>query len=252
MTDTLTVRDALQMRFVPAGELHLRAGDETADGIPFEGYAAVFDQRTWIGAPDRSFGFWEELAPSAFNKTLGDGAQRVKMILNHDSTLLLASVRAGTMSLTTDDFGLKVNAEMAPTSYGRDLQISLQRGDLDGMSFGFFPIKEERISLDDGDTLYRVNEAALVEVSPTGFPAYVGTEAAARSALLRELAAIPEPERAELLAEFTLPVVDPPALRAGEGDELIEPSEVGTRELAADAMRRHTARAIAERHRLHP
>ena len=52
-----------------------------ADGtVGFKGHAAVFNKRARIGG--KRWGFWEEILPGAFAKTIGEAD--VRMLLNHD------------------------------------------------------------------------------------------------------------------------------------------------------------------------
>src|SRR5690606_11377800 len=68
--------------------LDTRAVDRREDGEPigFKGHAAVFNSRTWIGS--KSWGFWEQIDPRAFRKTLNEAD--VRFLINHDPNLLLA------------------------------------------------------------------------------------------------------------------------------------------------------------------
>ena len=103
------------------------------------------------------------------------------MYLNHDSNMLLGTTRAGTLRLEEDSKGLLVDADLPPTTVGRDLSILMQRGDVDSMSFGFsVPRGGDKYS-DDGSTR-ELKEVRLYEVSVvTGFPAYEATSASVRS-----------------------------------------------------------------------
>ena len=103
------------------------------------------------------------------------------MYLNHDSNMLLGTTRAGTLRLEEDSKGLLVDADLPPTTVGRDVSILMQRGDVDSMSFGFsVPRGGDKYS-DDGSTR-ELKEVRLYEVSVvTGFPAYEATSASVRS-----------------------------------------------------------------------
>lgn len=154
------------------------------------GHAAVFDSPTQIGPP--GIGFEEVIARGAFKKTLSDGAD-VRFLFNHNPDLVLARTKSGTLNLREDEVGLAVDAQLAPTSVGRDLAILLKRGDVDKMSFGFRVVKDqwETVRRDgDGGTFERrtVLEAQLMDVSGVTWPAYDETDLALREATLtREL-----------------------------------------------------------------
>jgi len=175
-------------------EFDIRADGE---GMTFDGYAAVFNSDS---NPLPGWGT-ERIAAGAFSKSLGE-ARNIRMFLNHNSDLLLASTRNGSLRLSEDDHGLKVEADLAPTSTGRDLAILASRGDVDSMSFGFQPVKfSER---DDGTEGTIHTEVRLWEVSPiTSWPAYDAT-----SAFVRHLAELTD-SAPEPLAEALELLVDP-------------------------------------------
>lgn len=173
--------DALgRMRFRAA--LDRRAVTRAEDGeevVGFAGHAAVFNKRTWIGS--RSWGFWEEIAPGAFRKSIGEND--VRFLKNHDPNLLMARNKAGTLRLSEDDVGLATDADMdTRQSYVADTVISLERGDISQMSFAFDPIAWTRQELDDGEILYTLTELRLWDVSVVTYPAYEDTDAALRAA----------------------------------------------------------------------
>lgn len=140
----------------------------------FTGYAAVFN------SDSEPLPFIERILPGAFDKTLRS-RNNVKMYLNHDSTLVLASTRAKTLKLSTDQKGLYSETDLPDTSYARDLAVMMERGDVDSMSFGFsVPRNGDRWS-EDG-AVRELREVRLHEVSVvTGFPAYRATSASIRS-----------------------------------------------------------------------
>jgi HK97 family phage prohead protease len=138
---------------------------ETADGMAFEGYAAVFN------SDSQPLPFIERIAPGAFKRSL-QSRNEVKLLWNHDSGEPLASVRGGTLKLYEDARGLKVQATLANTTRGRDVSELIRSKTIDSMSFGFSVIKDSWSN--DGDT--RTLEAVrLFEVSIVSAPAYEAT-----------------------------------------------------------------------------
>ena len=140
----------------------------------FTGYAAVFN------SDSEPLPFTERILPGAFDKTLRS-RNNIKMYLNHDSTLVLASTRAKTLKLSTDQKGLYSETDLPDTTYARDLAVMMERGDVDSMSFGFsVPRNGDRWN-EDG-SVRELREVRLHEVSVvTGFPAYRATSAQIRS-----------------------------------------------------------------------
>jgi uncharacterized protein len=163
----------VETRRIQVNEFELRAGP-TGDGMSFTGYAAVFN------SDSEPLPFIERIKDGAFKKSL-KSRQPIKMYMNHDSSMLLASTRSKTLRLEEDSRGLLVNADLPDTTVGRDLSVLMQRGDVDSMSFGFsVPAGGDSWS-DDGMTR-ELRQVRLHEVSVvTGFPAYKATSATVRS-----------------------------------------------------------------------
>lgn len=138
-----------------------------------EGYFAVFNSETelWKGA-------YEEIAPEAFNNTLGND---IRALANHDTTLVLGRNKAGTLKLSVDSHGLwgeisiNENDSDAMNTYER-----VKRGDVDQCSFGFNILKEKTDWRDDGSVKWTLKEIDLHEVSVCTFPAYEDTGIQAR------------------------------------------------------------------------
>ena len=140
---------------------------ETQDGMFFEGYAAVFD------SPSEPLPFTERIAPGAFIRSL-KARNDIKILWNHDAGSVLGSTRAGTLKLTEDARGLRVEAHLPNTSTGRDAAELLRRGDIDSMSFGFsVPRGGDEWNADGSERTLR--EIRLHEVSIVAFPAYTAT-----------------------------------------------------------------------------
>lgn len=152
-------------------DAEMRAED---DGMTFIGYAIRY------GVPSQPLPFTEVIAPGAATRSL-KSRNNIKAFVNHDTNLVIGSTRAGTLRLTEDDKGVLAEIHLPDTTYGRDLAVSVKRGDVSGMSFGFSKVTDEW----DADYSNRtVTELRVHEVSPvTGFEAYTQTTAAMRSLL---------------------------------------------------------------------
>lgn len=182
----------------PTADLEIRALE--GDGMSFSGYAAVFN--SWS---EDMYGFREKIEPGAFARSLGRD-RNLRMFLNHNSDNVLATTKAGTLALSEDDKGLRVEAQLPETQAGRDLSTLMQRGDVDSMSFGFQAIRD---SWNENLTERTLLEVRLFEVSPvTGWPAYPATSAAVRH-LAEMIDSAPEP----LAEAFRIIASDDPAIR---------------------------------------
>lgn len=166
-----------ERRALALSGVEVRAAANDGDPIGFTGHAALFDSRTWIGP--KKWGFWEQVRSGAFTKSISESD--VRFLINHDPNLVLARNKADTLTLSEDDDGLLTVADMAPTTYARDLAISMERGDVTQMSFAFETVRDEWETLDDGDEVRTIVEAKLWDVSVVTFPAYDDTDASLRS-----------------------------------------------------------------------
>lgn len=165
-------------------------GEPNSDAVAgnvFSGYAAVYNQRTAIGNP-LTFGFYEQIAPSAFSKTIQESDAR--FLIDHNPMYVVSRSSAGTLELSSDRTGLAVDSQLDPAlSYVNDLVANVRNGNITGMSFGFQVINDhwdtEATRTADGNsidvevrTLYEVR---LIEVSAVTFPAYAQTQAEVNS-----------------------------------------------------------------------
>jgi hypothetical protein len=128
------------------------------------GHAAVFNQMSSdLG------GFREIIAPDAFSNVLNDD---VRALVNHDSSLLLARTSSGTLNLEQTEKGLQYSFDVPDTTYGRDLIISMERGDITQSSFAFTIEDDSWETTDEGEvrTINKVKQ--LYDVSPVTYPAY--------------------------------------------------------------------------------
>ena len=141
---------------------------EDADGMTFEGYAAIFD------SPSEPLPFIERIKRGAFNRSLTKARNDIKLLWNHDTSAVLGSTRAGTLKLVEDNRGLKVTATLPNTTLGRDSAVLLKRGDVDSMSFGFsVPSGGDEWNEDGSERVLK--SVRLHEVSIVAFPAYTST-----------------------------------------------------------------------------
>ena len=202
----------------------------TAD---FYGHAALFNKRTWIGP--RTWGFWELVAPGAFDKTINDSDCR--FLINHDPNLLLARNKAGTLKLSVDDSGLVTEAPGLDRrqSYTNDVVISLERGDITQMSFAFEVVKESWEILDDDSELRTIEEVKLWDVSVVTYPAYEDTDAGLRAAAFEALcrsAGIDEDGQNQLMHQIAGAIETPVVGQAPPADT----PEPGSSTRAADSQ----------------
>lgn len=125
-------------------------------------------------------GFYEYIQPTAFNKTLTDGAD-VKALWNHDTAKVLGRVKNGSLILRSQDDGLYCEAILPDTTYAKDAFNLVKDGYVQTMSFGFTPI-QEKVEIENGNEVRYLTEVKLSEISfGVAFPAYETTDSVARS-----------------------------------------------------------------------
>lgn len=150
----------------------------SADDRKMVGHAAVFNQETDIG------GYFRELIlPGAFTETIGQ--DDIRALFNHNPDFVLGRNAAKTLTLTEDAEGLRVEIEPPDTQFARDLAVSIERGDIDQMSFAFEIRSSDDVEWVRGAKgmldLRKIKKVRLYDVSPVTFPAYEGTDIAMRA-----------------------------------------------------------------------
>jgi uncharacterized protein len=146
----------------------LEVREENGERV-IEGYAALYNSETDLGV------FRESISPGAFDDVLNDD---VRALINHDPSLILGRSSAGTLELSTDEFGLKYRVKLGNQQYATDLYESIKRGDISQSSFAF-TIKDQSWS-EDRSTRKVEKVAKLLDVSPVTYPAYKSATVAAR------------------------------------------------------------------------
>lgn len=203
-TQHLDRRARFSRQFTVTAEL--RAGD--GDATTLDGYASVtgsaYSVRDFLGEYD------ETIEKGAFAKTLSERSD-VRLLLNHDG-LPLARTSSGTMTLSEDDRGLHVSAQLDRRSnLTNDVAVAMERGDLTEMSFAFSATRQE---WNQDYTQRTIREVKLYDVSVVTYPANPATTAKLRSADLDDM---PDDELRELVARGQRRLAPPLDLSALKG-----------------------------------
>lgn len=158
--------------------------EKRADGeqefANIEGYAAVFfDERDTEKTQYDIFGderVFERIMPGAFDRAMKE-ADDVRALFNHNPDLILGRT-PGTLKLSVDRRGLFYVIDVPETQLGKQVTVSVERGDVTGSSFAFRVDDQSFRELDGGKILIReVNSVSLFDVGPVTFPAYSGSSA---------------------------------------------------------------------------
>lgn len=167
----------LERRSVVLKELRvLESTAENPSEPVIEGYAAVFD--SWSESLGGNDPFIEKVCKGAFEQTIQE--DDIRALFNHDPNYVLGRNKAGTLSLQEDDKGLLVRITPPNTQWAKDLLVSIARGDITQMSFGF-TVELDRWSYEEGKDVRELLKVRLFDVSPVTFPAYTQTECGLRS-----------------------------------------------------------------------
>lgn len=147
---------------------------DATDKRTIGGYAAKFNKLS------RNLGgFVEQIAPTFFNKSRGDGWPGVVARYNHDDNQLLGTTRAGTLRLDVDEVGLaySVDTPMARA----DVYELVQRGDVAQSSFAFVTYEDDWSATDQGFPMRTLISGGLRDVAPVNTPAYDDTTVGMRA-----------------------------------------------------------------------
>ena len=118
---------------VSAPDVEERAEMSTEQPMIVEGYAVVYDQ-------PQTYEFGDETYTETITRGALDGAdmRRTVMRYNHDdSVFALARTKNGSLQMMSDDYGLKIRAELIDTQSNRDVYKMIRSGLIDEMSFAF-------------------------------------------------------------------------------------------------------------------
>lgn len=167
--------NGVEHRYFKIDGIKVEKRADATESLLIKGHAAVFNQMT---DTNDYWGFVEKINPGAFAKTIQDGDARA--LWNHNSDYVLGRKSAGTLRLFEDSIGLAIEVDPPATTWASDLMISMQRGDIKEMSFGFI-VKDTLWEEINGQWVRTLLEVELIEVSPVTFPAYTGTDVSART-----------------------------------------------------------------------
>lgn len=201
------------LRYAPLDDLQVRS---SSTGRVLEAYAATFGRDQEIR--DRDGHYMERIAPSAFDRTIGQRGTNFQVLFNHGRTIHGDSSERYSMPIGVpievrpDGRGLFTRTEIANTELGDEVIELANAGALRGMSFSgqFRSTRAAGKSSENGLPVKERTEIAMIEYGPTPFPAYSD---AAIVAVRSEFHSLSD-------ADIALILADDDALRARLGDLL--------------------------------
>jgi HK97 family phage prohead protease len=175
--------------------MRLREEEDGKESRIVEGHAVVFGVRSVNLVPWSSWReVYEIMEPGCITPELISNSDVVLPAFHDNSKILGRSVNGkGTLKLTIDSTGLHQSCEWPKTNTADELLVSLQRGDIAGMSFAFEADEDDS---ENGVSYERLEEktaegkevwlrhvkrvTALYDVTVAGHPAYPQTDIARR------------------------------------------------------------------------
>jgi len=134
-----------------------------------EGHASTFNQEYDLGW------FTEVVDPGAFKRCLAENPD-VRCLFNHDANWILGRTKSKTLELKTDSTGLVYNNVPPSGPMAMHVREALERGDVDGSSFGFMVLQDRwEDQRDDKGRIIKTTRTLLdvdiFDVGPVVYPA---------------------------------------------------------------------------------
>jgi len=162
-------------------EIRAAETEEQAEKMVVRGYASTFNEPYTL-YEDEYWRFNEVVDKDAFQNT---DMEDVIMQYDHEGRVF-ARIRNNTLTVTPDDHGLLIEADLGGTELGRQLFEEIRGGYTDKMSFGFTVDAEDFLDTKDEDgkaltvrTIKSVRK--LYDVSAVSLPANDATEISVRN-----------------------------------------------------------------------
>ena len=172
-------RNEREYRTMPVLAVRALEGEPAeAKSYRVKGYASTFND-PYVLYEDADGAILEQVDPHAF-----DDADMNDVIFQFDhSGMVYARSSNGSLSVTTDDHGLLVEADLGLTEESRKIWEAISVGLITRMSFCFTILEDRWDERTKTDTITRVGK--LYDVSAVSIPANPGTEiSTARKAFL--------------------------------------------------------------------
>ena len=159
----------------------LEDGEPDQQEMIVEGYASTFNEPYTL-YEDKDFRFQEVVDQNAFaNTDMSD----VIMQYNHEGRVF-ARTSNNTLSITPDEQGLFISANLGGTEAGRDLYEEIRGGYTNKMSFGFTVDGDEEVRTSEPDGFITITRRItsvqkLYDVSAVSIPANDATSISVRT-----------------------------------------------------------------------
>ena len=167
-----------EYRMIAEGAMEIREAEDGKQIV--EGYATTFDDEYTL----YSYGDYE--VRESFDRHAFDETDMSDVIMQYDHQgRVFARKSNGTLTVTADDHGLKIRAELSGTGIGRELYEEIKGGYTTKMSIGFVVKSQERPEEENYGKLIVHRKITgvkkLYDVSAVSRPANDATEISSRS-----------------------------------------------------------------------
>lgn len=146
--------------------VNVRAENGESDKMIVEGYPIIFDKEAFIEGWDG--GFYEKVDRKAFD---GADMSDVALKYNHnDNVFIMARTRNGSLTLTPDEKGVFMHAELIDTDTNKDVYKMVRSGLLTEGSFAF-TVSDDKEELQGGEihrTIMKIGTLFDVSICPNG------------------------------------------------------------------------------------
>ena len=144
------------------------------EGLKVKGYAVVFNVPTLLYESD-GIKYYEQVDKNAL--TNADMKNVVFRYNHNDDFQVLARTSNNTLTLNVDGKGLYIEADLAPTTAGKDIYELIKRKDVNKLSYAYV-VETEHYEKKSNNEYVRIIDSIkkLVDVSAVDFPAYHQTD----------------------------------------------------------------------------
>lgn len=162
----------MEKRYLELKGVECRANEDKS--LSLSGYAVRFNEPSGL--------LWGEFIEYIDTRAFDDvDLNNTFLLYNHNTDHVLGNTRSGTLSLAVTEVGLRFSANLPDTQKAREVHELVQRGDINGMSFGFTVEADNWNMQADPVTRHITKVGELIEVSVVPMPAYDSTEVDART-----------------------------------------------------------------------
>jgi len=141
------------------------------DSNTLTGYAVVFNSNSRL-MEDYAGEYYTVIDPSALQRREG---RDVKLLLEHDNKQILARENNGSLIVSTDEKGMRFEANLGNSLLQRDVVELVSQGIYSAMSFGVLVQDEKWETYEDKPAVRTITKGELLEFSIVSEPAFEST-----------------------------------------------------------------------------